>query len=246
MTKLAVNALIRLWARSKVLRDANLRSRGGRPGLPVPADLLRQPGKVPLQPRLRHGALQQLLHEYVELARIHRALREVPPRYLVAVKTDCLVYQSLPRKFLKDVEALARRRHRGCTPRYRFEEVKSLQSIYSEPRLEAEPPAKQEPWRHVEDPRQHCLDGKSPAALRHAGHRQDVPGEADRHAALGAGRGGDAHLQGWGWERRRRTAGSDAPSVRAAAPVVEEVTQPDVGLWADIAELSTNRDVKSG
>ncbi|CAE7547567.1 unnamed protein product [Symbiodinium sp. KB8] len=101
----------------------------------------------------------------------------VPPRYLVAVKTDCLVYQSLPRKFLKDVEALARRRHRGCTPRYRFEEVKSLQSIYSEPRLEAEPPAKQEPWRHT----------------------------ADR------------------WE----------------------VTQPDVGLWADIAELSTNRDVKS-
>ena len=30
--------------------------------------------------------------EHVELAR-HRALREVPPRYLVAVKTDCLVFR---------------------------------------------------------------------------------------------------------------------------------------------------------
>ena len=29
--------------------------------------------------------------EYVEVARIHRALREVPPRYLVALKTDCLM-----------------------------------------------------------------------------------------------------------------------------------------------------------
>ena len=53
--------------------------------------------------------------EYVELARIHRALREVPPRCLVALKTDCLVYQSLPRKFVHTVEALTRRRHRDGT-----------------------------------------------------------------------------------------------------------------------------------
>ena len=34
--------------------------------------------------------------EYVEMARIHLTLREVPPRYLVAMKTDCLVYRSEP------------------------------------------------------------------------------------------------------------------------------------------------------
>ena len=75
-------------------------SRGGRPGLPVPAGLLRRPGPLPLRPRSTprsssptpprpaHDFVVAL--EYVELARIHRALREVPPRYLVALKTDCL------------------------------------------------------------------------------------------------------------------------------------------------------------
>ena len=79
----------------------------------------------------------------------------------MAVKTDCLVYQSLPKKFLQDVEALVRRRHRDCTPKYRFEEVKCLQRQYGEPRLEAEPPAQQRFWQHVDDPVAHCLEGKS-------------------------------------------------------------------------------------
>ena len=55
--------------------------------------------------------------EYVELTRIHRALRELPPRYLVALKTDCLVYQKLPRKLVHTVEALTRRRQRDKTPK---------------------------------------------------------------------------------------------------------------------------------
>ena len=99
--------------------------------------------------------------EYVEMARIHLALREVPPRYLVAMKTDCLVYQSLPRKFVHVVEALTRRRHRDNTPKCRFEEVQRLEGEYQEPRLETEPPTEQEPWRHVEDPVEHCLNGHS-------------------------------------------------------------------------------------
>ena len=87
--------------------------------------------------------------EYVELARIHRALREVPPRYLVALKTDCLVGGS--------DKAAPPGRH----PKYRFEEVKRLEGEYQEPRLETEPPTEQEPWRHVEDPVEHCLNGHS-------------------------------------------------------------------------------------
>ena len=69
----------------------------------------------------------------------------MPPRHLVAMKTDCLVYQSLPRKFVHVVEALTRRRHRDNTPKYRFEEVKRLEGDYQEPRLETEPPTEQEP-----------------------------------------------------------------------------------------------------
>ena len=83
----------------------------------------------------------------------------------MAVKTDCLVYQSLPKKFLQDVEALVRRRHRDCTPKYRFEEVKCLQRQYGEPRLEAEPPAQQRFWQHVDDPVAHCLEGKSQLSI---------------------------------------------------------------------------------
>ena len=45
----------------RLLQHANVQSRGGRPGLPVPAGLLRRPGPVPLRPRLRHGALLQPL-----------------------------------------------------------------------------------------------------------------------------------------------------------------------------------------
>ena len=46
----------------RLLLHAHVQSRGGRPGLPVPAGLLRRPGPVPLRPRLRHGALLQPLH----------------------------------------------------------------------------------------------------------------------------------------------------------------------------------------
>ena len=111
----------------------------------------------------------------------------------MAVKTDCLVYQSLPKKFLQDVEALVRRRHRDCTPKYRFEEVKCLQRQYGEPRLEAEPPAQQRFWQHVDDPVAHCLEGKSLLLSGMPGTGK-THGEADRNAARGAGRGADVHL----------------------------------------------------
>ena len=172
MAKLAVNALIGLWARSKdvfySMRTSN-HEVGGR-GCQYQQVFFDDRGQCHydhvyatelFSNRIRPAHDFVMASEYVEMARIHRALREVPPRYLVAMKTDCLVYQSLPRKFVHVVEALTRRRHRDNTPKYRFEEVKRLEGEYQEPRLETEPPTEQEPWRHVEDPVEHCLNGHS-------------------------------------------------------------------------------------
>ena len=44
--------------------------------------------------------------EYVAVSRIRDALAAVPPRYLKAVKTDCVVFQDLPKKFQGLVDGL--------------------------------------------------------------------------------------------------------------------------------------------
>ena len=263
MAKLAVNALIGLWARSKdvfySMRTSNHEVDGR--GCQYQQVFFDDRGQCHYDHvyatelfsnrSMRPAHDFVMASEYVEMARIHRALREVPPRYLVALKTDCLVYQSLPRKFVHVVEALTRRRHRDNTPKYRFEEVKRLEGEYQEPRLETEPPTEQEPW---EDPVEHCLNGHS---LLLSG----MPGTGKTHLAkqivsqlsqLGEGvtliSKTHCSVQNLGlgaqtadhWVRRTIRAGRCSLDWL----VVEEVTQLDVGLWADIAELSTNRRVR--
>ena len=205
--KLSVNALIGLWARSKdvfysMRTSSHEADAWGSQFLQVFFDAAGAchsdhvyATELFTNRSMRPAHDFVMASEYVAMARINRALREVPPRYLVALKTDCLVCQGLPKKFLPAVEALTRHRHRDGTPKYRFEEVKRLEGDYREPRLETEPPPPQEVWRHVEDPVAHCLDGGS---LLLSG----MPGTGKTHLARG---------------RRWRTTGCGAPCARAAA-----------------------------
>ena len=78
--------------------------------------------------------------EYVAVCRIRDALATVPSRYLKAVKTDCVVFQDLPKKFQGLVDGLVRQKHPDGTPVYRCEEVKGLEGQYRIPRIEAKCP----------------------------------------------------------------------------------------------------------
>eukprot|EP00439_Symbiodinium_sp_Y106_P019354 s11067_g2.t1 len=90
--------------------------------------------------------------EYVAVSRIRHALA----RYLKAVKTDCVVFQDLPKKFQGLVDGLVRERHPDGTPVY---EVKGLEGQYRIPRIEAKFPFSTVNWKVAEDPVLHCLEG---------------------------------------------------------------------------------------
>ena len=193
-----------------------------------------------------------MAQEHVAVAKIRRHLQQVPPRYVVALKTDCLVLQDLPKKFLPAVRELTARKHPDGTPVYRFEEC--LEGQYREPRIEAPyldwPPG----WQRVEDPLLHCLNGKS---LLLSG----MPGTGKTHLArqivaqlcelgevvklvskthcsvqnLGAG----AQTADRFVRRSIRNGSCELDRL-----VIEEITQLDSSFWADIAELSLNPKVK--
>ena len=99
--------------------------------------------------------------EYTAVARVRRALAEVPKRYLKCLKTDCLVMQDVPKKHRSAIERLLRLSHRDGTPVYRCEPTEGLRGQCREPRMEAEPIKDKPAWRRVEDPLTHCLGGES-------------------------------------------------------------------------------------
>ena len=190
--------------------------------------------------------------EYTAVARVRRA--EVPKRYLKCLKTDCLVMQDVPKKHRSAIERLLRLSHRDGTPVYRCEPTEGLRGQYREPRMEAEPIREKPAWRRVEDPLTHCLGGESllltgypgtgkthlarkiVEALRELGDTVHIITKT--HAAVqnvGLGAQTADH-----WVRRNVRSGRCS----ATWLVIEELTQLDTPLWADIACLSMNTSMR--
>ena len=192
--------------------------------------------------------------EYTAVARVRRALAEVPKRYLKCLKTDCLVMQDVPKKHRSAIERLLRLSHRDGTPVYRCEPTEGLRGQCREPRMEAEPIKEKPAWRRVEEPLTHCLGGESllltgypgtgkthlarkiVEALRELGDTVHIITKT--HAAVqnvGLGAQTADH-----WVRRNVRSGRCS----AAWLVIEELTQLDTPLWADIACLSMNTSMR--
>ena len=192
--------------------------------------------------------------EYTAVARVRRALAEVPKRYLKCLKTDCLVMQDVPKKHRSAIERLLRLSHRDGTPVYRCEPTEGLRGQCREPRMEAEPIKEKPAWRRVEDPLTHCMEGESllltgypgtgkthlarkiVEALRELGDTVNIITKT--HAAVqnvGLGAQTADH-----WVRRNVRSGRCS----ATWLVIEELTQLDTPLWADIACLSMNTSMR--
>ena len=192
--------------------------------------------------------------EYTAVARVRRALAEVPKRYLKCLKTDCLVMQDVPKKHRSAIERLLRLSHRDGTPVYRCEPTEGLRGQCREPRMEAEPIKEKPAWRRVEDPLTHCMEGESllltgypgtgkthlarkiVEALRELGDTVNIITKT--HAAVqnvGLGAQTVDH-----WVRRNVRSGRCS----ATWLVIEELTQLDTPLWADIACLSMNTSMR--
>ena len=150
----------------------------------------------------------------------------------------------VPKKYRPAVERLLRMSHRDGTPVYRYEEVAGLKGQYREPSMEAEPIRAKAP----------CLDGESllltgfpgtgkthlakkiVEALRE--HGDTVHIMTKTHAAVqnvGLGAQTADH-----WVRRNVRNGHCS----ATWLVIEELTQLDTPLWADIACLSMNKKIR--
>ena len=190
--------------------------------------------------------------EHCMVAKARRIL-DAPPRYLAQVKTDCLLTQRLPKRFAERLRALEALRHPDGTPVYRVEETKPLLRSRA-PRMEAERPKQQEVERGGR-PRGPLPGGQLPAA-------HGLPGTGKTHLARTIvarlrEQGEAVHLvskthcsaQNLGlgaqtadhWVRRYVRGGS---AQKLDWLVVEEITQLDMALWADLACVGLNADVK--
>ena len=265
LAKLSVNALIGLWARNVdllyLMRTSNNQLDGN--GCQYRQTFVDSKGGthwdhvyvVQLFSNASHRPAWDFVMaaEYCAVARIRQQLAEVPTRYFKCIKTDCRVLQGLPKKYWPAVERLVRARHPDGTAVYRCEQVEPLLGEHREPETAARSPMPCG-WERVEDPVAHCLRGRSllltglpgtgkthlarriVTQLREAGDLVQLVSKTHCAAQnLGLGAQTADH-----WVRRtvrnRRC--------RLDWLVVEEVTQLDTGLWADIACVSMDKGVR--
>ena len=264
MAKLSVNAMIGLWARSTEVvysvRSSSSELDGA--GADFSQAFAYEGGMVwdfVYARRLLSNGTYRPIHdaalgfEHCMVAKARRIL-DAPPRYLAQVKTDCLLTQRLPKRFTERLRALEALRHPDGTPVYRVEETKPLLGSSRAPRMEAKRP-KQRRWNGVDDPISHCLAGNSllltglpgtgktylartiAARLREQGEAVHLVSKTHCSAQnLGLGAQTADH-----WVRRYVRGGS---AQKLDWLVVEEITQLDMALWADLACVGLNADVK--
>ena len=261
MAKLSVNAMIGLWARSTEVvysvRSSSSELDGA--GADFSQAFAYEGGMVwdfVYARRLLSNGTYRPIHdavlgfEHCMVAKARRIL-DAPPRYLAQVKTDCLLTQRLPKRFTERLRALEALRHPDGTPVYRVEETRPLLGSSRAPRMEAERP-KQRRWNGVDDPISHCLAGNSllltgtgkthlartiVVRLREQGEAVHLVSKTHCSAQnLGLGAQTADH-----WVRRYVRGGS---AQKLDWLVVEEITQLDMALWADLACVGLNADVK--
>ena len=265
MAKLSVNAMIGLWARSTEVvysvRSSSSELDGA--GADFSQAFAYEGGMVwdfVYARRLLSNGTYRPIHdavlgfEHCMVAKARRIL-DAPPRYLAQVKTDCLLTQRLPKRFAERLRALEALRHPDGTPVYRVEETKPLLGSSRAPRMEAERP-KQRRWNGVDDPVNHCLAGNSllltglpgtgkthlprtiVARLREQGEAVHLVSKTTHCSAQNLGLGAQTADH---WVRRYVRGGS---AQKLDWLVVEEITQLDMALWADLACVGLNADVK--
>ena len=250
--KLSVNALIGLWARNMnliyTMRTSNHQFDGS--GCQHRELFLDAAGGMHLRDPV---VVQSMASEYVAVSRMRDALATVPSRYLKAVKTDCVVFQDLPKKFQGLVDGLVRQKHPDGTPVYRCEEVKGLEGQYRIPRIEAECMCNIDTWKVAEDPVLHCLEGGSLLLTGYPGTgktylaRQIVTALREEGYKVKIITKTHSSVQNFGMQAEtadhwvRSTVRNGYCNIDWL--VVEEITQLDTGLWNDIACVSMNRKI---
>ena len=254
MAKLSVNAMIGLWARSTEVvysvRSSSSELDGA--GADFSQAFAYEGGMVwdfVYARRLLSNGTYRPIHdavlgfEHCMVAKARRIL-DAPPRYLAQVKTDCLLTQRLPKRFAERLRALEALRHPDGTPVYRVEETKPLLGSRA-PRM-----AQTTEVERGGRPYKPLPGGQLPAAHGPAGHRKDAPGPDHCCEAARAGRGGAPRLKdallraepGPGGADGRPLGAQERARGRAKAwLVVEEITQLDMALWADLACVAERR-----
>ena len=203
----------------RLLLHAHVQSRGGRPALPVSAGLLPRPGPVPLRPRQRHGALLQPLHAARPRFRHGFGVcgdGEDPPgpargaASLPGGDEDRLPGLSEPSA---EVPAHGGGADQAAPPGQHAEvSLRGGEAIGGRvPGAAAGDGAADGAGALAPrgGSRGALPQRPQPLVVRHAGHGQDAPGEADRVAALAARRRGHPDLQDALQRAEPRVGGAD-------------------------------------